>query len=84
MPQFQLFKCIIIFSCRPPGFIEFDITPIVQAWAAGSNNHGVMLQATDETIFGKSPRFVSDQGPEAEHPYLDVVYQPSSMLLNCH
>ena len=80
MPQFQLFKCsIILFSCSGPGYIAFDITPIAQAWVTGNQNHGVMLRATNESIAGQSPIFVADEGPVAQRPYLDVVYQPSSM-----
>ena len=71
-PGYATDASAIFFSCRQPGFIEFDIKPIVQSWVSGAADHGVMLRATDERISGKSPRFVSDEGPEDQRPYLIV------------
>ena len=45
----------------------------MQKWADGDDNFGVMLQAEDESIIGKSPRFVTDEGAADERPYLEVI-----------
>ena len=44
----------------------------MQKWVDGDDNYGVILQAEDEGIIGISPRFVTDEGPADERPYLDV------------
>ena len=62
----------IFFSCSQQGFIDFDITPIVENWVNGDTDYGVMLRATDETISGQSPQFVTDEGPVDDRPYLIV------------
>ena len=43
---------LIFFSCRQQGFIEFDITQIVENWVNGAINYGVMLELQMRQFLG--------------------------------
>ena len=59
---------------RGTGFVEFDITSIVNSWHQGtSNNHGVVVRATTENTIGNVVKFYSDDSTDSDrHAYIEV------------
>ena len=63
-----------IFSSKPAGTHEVDVTASLQAWAAGQANHGwaFLPQSTDGWDF------TSSDGPTpAERPQLTILFKPA-------
>ncbi|MFJ9210305.1 DNRLRE domain-containing protein [Streptomyces sp. NPDC102264] len=61
----------------PPGNVDFDIDAIVQAWAAGSPNHGLRIAGADESDSYTWRRFRSANyvsGDGSTEPHLTVTY----------
>ncbi|MEV5847796.1 DNRLRE domain-containing protein [Streptomyces sp. NPDC051985] len=75
-------------SC-PAGTMNFDIDDIVQAWADGTANYGLMIRGTDETDSTTWRRFRSANyasGDNSVEPHLTVTYNsypqvPSSQAI---
>ncbi|GGN40011.1 hypothetical protein GCM10011578_087130 [Streptomyces fuscichromogenes] len=62
----------------PAGTVGFDVDAIVQAWADGSDNHGVQVRGVDETDSltwrrYRSANYVSGEDAATE-PHLSVTY----------
>ncbi|XP_031563441.1 uncharacterized protein LOC116298980 [Actinia tenebrosa] len=63
-----------IYSFRPSGFVEFDVTRAVRSWRKGTPNHGMLLWATDENLAGRDLRFASNAHPDSKkHAFINVM-----------
>ncbi|XP_032235387.1 uncharacterized protein LOC116617085 [Nematostella vectensis] len=56
-----------MFSYRPSGFVEFDVTRAVKDWAGGSPNYGLVVRVKDESVDGRGLRFASNADPDSQH-----------------
>ena len=65
---------LLLMYLRNEGFIEFDITSIVNSWHQGtSDNYGVVVRATNENVDGTVIKFYSDDSGDPPHyAYVDV------------
>ena len=50
---------VTIFTGRPGGYIEFDITKAARSWISGQKNNGLVISAENEDVFGREARFYS-------------------------
>ena len=50
---------VTIYTGRPAGYMEFDITQAAKNWLSGQPNYGVVIPATNEEIQGRETRFYS-------------------------
>lgn len=65
-----------IYTYRPSGFVEIEVTSATRDWKAGKPNYGLLLWATNEDTNGRDSRFYSKTySDSSKHPY---------MLLNCN
>ncbi|KAK3748792.1 hypothetical protein QZH41_004948 [Actinostola sp. cb2023] len=63
-----------IYTIRPKGFVEFDVTRAVKSWVSGQPNHGLLFWATDENVEGRDVRFASNAEQDlAKRPFLHVM-----------
>ena len=62
---------VTIFTGRPSGYIEFDITEAARNWKAGEPNYGVVLLAVNEDVYGRDTRFYSHRHSEHQ-PFMTV------------
>jgi len=63
-----------IHPSRPSGYMEFDVTKAVQAWANGEANYGLLIWALNENEVGRDIRFFSKQHVDKKkHPVLKVL-----------
>jgi len=62
-----------IYTDRPIGFVELDVTSALRDWKAGKPNYGLLLWATNEDVDGRDTRFASktDTDPK-KHPCIIV------------
>ena len=63
---------VTIFTGRPAGYIEFDITKAMRSWMKGRPNYGLLVLATNEGEEGRDLRFYSRNASE-NHPYVNVL-----------
>lgn len=63
---------VTVFTGRPRGYIEFDVTEAVRNWKAGDPNYGLLIWATNENDFGREARFYSKERRKSK-PYLNVL-----------
>ena len=57
----------------PGEWFEFDVTDLVQDWAGGADNNGLLVKFQNETTIGSTVFFMySRQAGAVEKPYLDV------------
>ena len=56
----------------------WNITPIVQEWANGDANYGIVIKATDETP-KRYKRFASSDNTEYPKPKLNIEYYPVNL-----
>ena len=62
-----------IYTNRPAGFVEFDVTNAVRNWRNGNSNYGVLLRAVDEYTDGRSFHFASDEDlDDKKHAYINT------------
>ncbi|XP_032235381.1 uncharacterized protein LOC116617081 [Nematostella vectensis] len=62
-----------MFSFRPSGFVEFDVTRAVRDWARGSPNYGVVVRVQNESVEGRGLRFASNADRDSKrHAYIHV------------
>ncbi|MEV4014282.1 DNRLRE domain-containing protein [Nonomuraea angiospora] len=54
------------------GYVRFDVTEIVRAWASGAPNHGLQLRGADAPRLRKF--YSTERGEEGGAPQLDVTY----------
>ena len=50
---------VTIFTGRPAGYIEFDVTKAARRWLSGQSNNGVLISASNENDLGREARFYS-------------------------
>ena len=64
----------ILYTERPRGFVEFDVTRAVRSWRQGTPNYGLLLWATDENLAGRDRRFASNaERDRSKHGYIIVM-----------
>ena len=63
-----------VYTNRPAGFVEFDVTNAVRNWANGNSNYGVLLRATTEYTEGRGIRFFSkSHSDSSRHAFINVL-----------
>ena len=62
---------VTIFTGRPSGYIEFDITEAARNWKEGQPNYGVVILATNEDVCGCDTRFYSHRHGKHQ-PFMTV------------
>ena len=66
---------VTIYTDRPEGYVEFDVTGAVRNWVNGEPNHGLVVWATNETEEGRDLRFYGRKGKE--QPFIQVLCKKS-------
>ena len=66
---------VTVYTGRPAGHMEFDITQAAKNWLSGQPNYGVVISATNEQIQGREARFYSrEHGNDWRvHPIISVL-----------
>ncbi len=68
---------VTVYTGRPAGHMEFDITQAAKNWLSGQPNYGVVISATNEEILGREARFYSrERGSDIDwrvHPRMSVL-----------
>ena len=66
---------VTVYTGRPTGHMEFDITQAARNWLSGQPNYGVVISATNEQIRGREARFYSrERGNDWRvHPLMSVL-----------
>ena len=66
---------VTVYTGRPAGYMEFDITQAAKNWLLGQPNYGVVISATNEQIHGREARFYSrEHGNNWRlHPIMSVL-----------
>lgn len=66
---------VTVYTGRPSGYMEFDITQAAKNWRSGQPNYGVVISATNEQKFGREARFYSrERGNDwRTHPMMSVL-----------
>ena len=66
---------VTVYTGRPAGHMEFDITQAAKNWLSGQPNYGVVISATNEQIQGREARFYSrEHGNDWRvHPIMSVL-----------
>jgi hypothetical protein len=73
-PHGLLCEPVTLYTYRPSGFMEFDITEAMRNWQNGDPNYGVLLRATNENDLGRDVRFYSNaEGDRSRHAYVNVL-----------
>ena len=62
-----------IYTGRPSGFVEIEVTSAVRDWKAGKPNYGLLIWATNEDQIGRGTRFYSKfHTDSSKHPYIQL------------
>jgi hypothetical protein len=66
---------VTVYTGRPAGHMEFDITQAAKNWLLGQPNYGVVISATNEEVLGREARFYSrERGNDWRvHPIMSVL-----------
>ena len=65
---------VTVFTSRPQGFIEFDVTEAVRNWQDGDPNYGILVWATNEDDQGRDIRFYSSSySDSSKHSFIKVL-----------
>ena len=64
-----------IYTSRPSGFVEFDITSAVRSWKEpGQSNYGLLLKVINESANGRGIRFYSNKHADSsKHAFVNVM-----------
>ena len=62
---------VTIFTGRPSGYVEFDITEAARNWKLGQPNYGVVILSINEDVCGRDTRFYSHRHSEHQ-PFMTV------------
>lgn len=63
-----------IYTSRPRGFVEFDVTAAVKSWKNGVANNGLVIRATNELQKGRDIRFASNaERDSSKHAVVHVL-----------
>ena len=66
-----------IFTGRPSGYVEFDVTTAVENWLDGDSNYGLLVWDTTEDVDGRDLRFYSrEQSYSTRRPQIFVLCAP--------
>jgi len=64
----------VIYTSRPGGFVEFDVTRAVKSWLKGKENYGLLIWAAEENVDARDIRFASKEDPDStKHAYINVM-----------
>ena len=71
----SILDVVTVYTGRPAGQMEFDITQAAKNWLSGQPNYGVVISATNEEIQGREARFYSrERGSDWRvHPIISVL-----------
>ena len=70
----QVLDGVTIYTNRPSGFVEFDITEAIRHWKGGDPNYGVVISASNEDTPGRDTRFASNANSDSTtHAYVNVL-----------
>ena len=67
---------VTIYTDRPAGYVEFNVTEAMDNWMNGEPNYGLLVLATNENIDGRELQFFSKDMPDPGceyHPFVNVV-----------
>ena len=63
-----------IYTSRPRGFVEFDITGAIRSWKQGFYNYGLLLKVVNEQSNGRDLRFFSKESADSsKHAFVNVM-----------
>ena len=63
----------IIYTVRPAGFVEIEVTSAAKEWKNGKPNYGVIIWATNENEDGRDTRFYSKFYSDfTKHAYIQL------------
>ena len=71
----KVLDVVTVYTGRPAGYMEFDITHAAKNWRSGQPNYGVVISATNEQKLGREARFYSrERGNDWRvHPMMSVL-----------
>ena len=70
----RVLDSVTIYTSRPRGFVEFDITKAIRRWKKGRPNYGVVIRASNEDTPGRDTRFASNASSDSTtHAYVNVL-----------
>ena len=70
----EVLDSVTIYTNRPPGFVEFDITEAIRHWKGSDPNYGVVIRASNEDTPGRDVRFASNANSDSTtHAYVNVL-----------
>ena len=72
---------VTIFTGRPAGYVEFDVTEAMRNWKRGQPNYGLLVLATNEDENGRDLRFNSRQASD-NHPLVRVLCTTEDNISN--
>ena len=76
--------CIPLYTGRPAGYIEFDVTVAVKNWLSGDPNYGLLIWDVTENIDGRDIRFHSRENSDIyKKPFLNVFCTPNCSSSSC-
>ena len=76
--------CVPLYTGRPPGYIEFDVTDAVKNWLAGDPNYGLLLWDVTENVDGRDIRFYSRENTDIKKkPWLTVFCATNCLTSSC-
>ena len=64
---------VTIYTDRPKGYVEFDVTGAVKSWVNGEPNYGLVIWATNEKEEGRDLRFYGRKEEERYQPFIRVL-----------
>ena len=65
---------VTVYTGRPSGYMEFDITEAVRNWGKGEPNYGLLVMAKNEQEVGRDLRFFSrEHADHTKHPFVHVL-----------
>ena len=69
----KVLDSVTIYTSRPRGFVEFDITKAIRRWKKGHPNYGVVIRASNEDTPGRDTRFAGNTNSDSTtHAYVNV------------
>ena len=76
--------CVPLYTGRPPGYIEFDVTDAVKNWLGGDPNYGLLLWDVTENVDGRDIRFYSRENTDIKKkPWLTVLCATDCSTSSC-
>lgn len=70
----EVLDSVTIYTNRPRGFVEFNITEASRHWKDSHPNYGVVIRASNEDTPGRDTRFASNANSDSTtHAYVNVL-----------